>query len=191
MIETAKGMTEQEIIEVSAYLESMKWTQWIDVIETNTVPKSYLRGGLHIPIDGPDACTEPIGKRIIESPVDSYKTEFLRDPRSSFVAYVPEGSIEKGAQLALTGKNGKTIQCAICHGPDLNGIGVIPGIASRSPSYMARQLNDMKQGKGKGEMAKLMIPVVEGLTSEDILNIVAYTASLPAPEFKTSQYGKD
>jgi len=82
MIETAKGMTEQEIIEVSAYLESMKWTQWIDVIETRTVPKTYLRGGLHIPIEGPDAGTEPIGKRIIESPVDSYKTEFLRDPRS-------------------------------------------------------------------------------------------------------------
>ena len=191
MIETAKGMTEQEIIEVSAYLESMKWTQWIDVIETNTVPKTYLRGGLHIPIEGPDAGTEPIGKRIIESPVDSYKTEFLRDPRSSFVAYVPEGSIEKGAQLVLTGKNGKTIQCAICHGPDLNGIGVIPGIASRSPSYMARQLNDIKQGTRKGKMAKLMIPVVESLTSEDILNIVAYTASLPAPEFKTNQYGKN
>ncbi|QXD30860.1 hypothetical protein [Candidatus Pelagisphaera phototrophica] len=109
VIETAKGMTEQEIIEVSAYLESMKWTQWIDVIETNTVPKTYLRGGLYIPIEGPDAGTEPIGKRIIESPVDSYKTEFLRDPRSSFVAHVPEGSIEKGAQLVLTGKNGKTI----------------------------------------------------------------------------------
>ena len=56
---------------------------------------------------------------------------------------------------------------------------------------MAPQLNDIKQGTRKGEMAKLMIPVVENLTSEDILNIVAYTASLPAPEFKTNQYSKN
>ena len=53
---------------------------------------------------------------------------------------------------------------------------------------MARQLNDMKQGTRKGEMAKLMIPVVENLSSEDMLNIVAYLASLPAPEFETNQY---
>ncbi len=188
MIETAKGMTEEEIIEVSEYLESMKWTQWIDVIETDTVPKTYLRGGLHIPVEGEGAGREPIGKRIIESPVDPYGTEFLRNPRSGFVAYVPKGSIKKGARLVLTGNNGKTLQCAICHGPDLNGIGVIPGIASRSPSYMARQLNDMKQGTRKGEMAKLMTPVVENLSSEDMLNIVAYLASLPAPKFETNQY---
>ena len=46
---------------------------------------------------------------------------------------------------------------------------------------MARQLNDMKQGTRKGTMSALMAPVVQNLTSEDILNIVAYTASLPAP----------
>lgn len=182
MIETAKGMTEEEFAEVSEYMESMKWTQWIEVIETDTVPKTYLRGGLHIPIEGDEAGTEPIGKRIIESPVDSYRTEFLRDPRSGFVAYVPKGSLAKGAELVYTGGGGKTLQCAICHGPDLNGIGVIPGIAARSPSYMARQMNDMKQGTRKGAMAALMQPVVANLSSEDILNIVAYTASIPAPK---------
>ena len=46
---------------------------------------------------------------------------------------------------------------------------------------MARQLNDMKQGTRKGLMSALMTPVVKNLTSEDILNIVAYIASLPAP----------
>jgi cytochrome c553 len=159
----------------------MKWTQWIEVVETDTVPKTYLRGGLHIPLEGEKAGTEPIGKRIIESPVDSYRTEFLRDPRSGFVAYVPVGSIKKGEALVLTGGAGKTLQCAICHGPDLNGIGTVPGIASRSPSFMARQLNDMKQGPRNGVMAALMKPVVMNLSSEDILNIVAYTSSLPAP----------
>jgi cytochrome c553 len=179
MIETAKGMTQAEMEEVSAYFESMKWSSWIEVIETDTVPMTYLRGGLHIPLEGEEAGTEPIGKRIIESPVDSYRTEFLRDPRSGFVAYVPKGSIEKGKDLVRTGGGGKTLQCVICHGEDLNGIGTVPGIASRSPSYMARQMNDMKQGTRNGLMSALMKPVVANLTSEDILNIVAYTSSLP------------
>jgi len=181
MIDTAKGMTEEEMIDVSEYMASMPWTKWIEVIETDTVPKTYLRGGLHIPIEGDEAGTEPIGKRIIESPVDSYGTEFLRNPRSGFVAYVPVGSIQKGAELVLAGGRGKTIQCTLCHGPDLNGIGNIPGIAARSPSYMARQLNDMKQGTRNGEMAALMKPVLQNISSEDILNMVAYLASLPAP----------
>ncbi len=182
MIDTAKGMTEEEIVETSEYMASMKWTQWIKVVETEGVPKTYLRGGLHIPLEGDEAGTEPIGNRIIESPLDSHRTEFLRDPRSGFVAYVPVGSIQKGAELVMTGGAGKTLQCTICHGPDLNGIGPIPGIAARSPSYMARQLNDMKQGTRNGVMAALMKPVMMNLTSEDILNIVAFTASLPAPD---------
>ena len=66
------------------------------------------------------------------------------------------------------------------HGEDLNGIGSVPGIGARSPSYMARQLNDMKQGTRNGPEAALMKQVVANLTSEDILNITAYTASLPA-----------
>jgi len=182
MIETARGMTEEEFEECAEYLESLKWDKWIKVVETDSVPKTYLRGGLHIPIEGEGAGTEPIGKRIIESPVDPHGTEFLRNPRSGFVAYVPVGSIQKGAALVYGGGEGKPLQCVICHGPDLNGIGNIPGIAARSPSYMARQLNDMKQGTRQGEMAALMKPVVVNLTSEDILNIVAFLASLPAPE---------
>jgi cytochrome c553 len=182
MIDSAVGMTDEEIKQCSEYLASMPWTAWIKVVETDTVPKTFLRGGLHIPIEGKGAGTEPIGKRIIEAPLDPYRTEFLRDPRSGFVAYVPTGSVAKGEALVKTGGGGKTLQCFICHGPDLNGIGNVPGIASRSPSYMARQLNDMKQGTRRGTMSALMQPVVANLTSEDILNIVAYTASLPAPK---------
>ncbi|MCB1086462.1 MAG: c-type cytochrome [Verrucomicrobiae bacterium] len=186
MIDTAKGMTDEEIDQCAAYLESMSWTKWIEVVETDTVPKTYLRGGLHIPIEGEGAGTEPIGNRIIESPVDPHGTEFLRNPRSGFVAYVPKGALQRGADLVYGGGGGKTWQCIVCHGQDLNGIGNIPGIAARSPSYMARQLNDIKQGTRQGEMAALMKPVVANLTSKDILDIVAYLASLAAPEPKLS-----
>ena len=136
---------------------------------------------MHIKLEGERAGMEPIGNRIVESPIDAHHTELLRDPRSGFIAWVPPGSLAKGEDLVRTGGGGKTVQCGICHGEDLNGLGSIPGLAGRSPSYMARQLNDMRLGNRNGPQAPLMKPVVDKLTSEDILNITAYTASLPAP----------
>ena len=73
---------------------------------------------------------------------------------------------------------GKTSQCGVCHGADLRGLGPVPGLAGRSPSYMARQLYDMQQGARHGVWTDLMKPVVANLNEDDILNIAAYTASL-------------
>jgi cytochrome c553 len=181
MVSFAKAMTEEEIQQAAAYFSSMPWTPWIKVTEATMVPKTRSQGGLYLPLTGDQAGMEPIGNRIIEVPVDTQHTETLRDPRSPFIAYVPVGSIAKGKELVTTGGGGKTIQCTLCHGADLNGIGSVPGIAARSPSYIARQLNDIKQGARHGDMAELMKQVVAKLTPDDITNIVAYTASLPAP----------
>jgi cytochrome c553 len=54
-----------------------------------------------------------------------------------------------------------------------------PGIAGRSPSYLARQLYDFQQGTRHGEMAAAMQPVVANLTAADIVILTAYAASLP------------
>ena len=80
--------------------------------------------------------------------------------------------------MAASGGEGKTVQCGICHGPDLRGMGPIPGIAGRSPSYTFRQLYDIKHGTRAGTGAALMKPAVEKLTVEDMLNLAAYAASL-------------
>jgi cytochrome c553 len=181
MITFAKAMTEQEIQQAATYFSSMKWTPWIKVVESETAPKVRSAGGLYIPLEGDQAGMEPIGNRIVEVPVNAEHTESLRDPHSPFIAYVPPGSVAKGKDLVTTGGNGKTIQCTICHGDDLNGLGSVPAIAARSPSYLARQLNDIQQGTRKGSMAALMKPVVAKLSPDDILNITAYLASLPAP----------
>jgi cytochrome c553 len=101
----------------------------------------------------------------------------LRDPRSGFVAYVPVGSIKKGEALVTTGGAGKTVQCGICHGQDLKGLGAVPPLAGRSPSYVVRQLWDMKQGNRNGPWTQLMKQVVNNLTIEDLVNIAAYTSS--------------
>lgn len=181
MVTFAKSMTDEEMEQAAAYFSSLKWTPWISVKESETAPKVRSAGGLFIPLEGAEAGMEPIGNRIIEVPVNPEHTETLRDPRSGFIAYVPPGALAKGKELVTTGGNGKTVQCGICHGADLNGLGSVPAIAARSPSYLARQLNDIKMGARKGSMTALMKPVVDNLTADDMTNIVAYVASLPAP----------
>jgi cytochrome c553 len=61
------------------------------------------------------------------------------------------------------------------------GVAEIPGIAGRSPSYIARQLYDFQQGTRKGALAPTMLPTVERLTGEDLVAISAYVASLMPP----------
>ena len=80
--------------------------------------------------------------------------------------------------LAADGGSGKTVQCGICHGPDLKGMGPIPGIAGRSPSYLVRQLYDFKYGARTGTGSALMKATVEKLSVEDMVNLAAYAASL-------------
>jgi cytochrome c553 len=175
MIQIAKGMTPEEIKASAEYFGSMKWTPWIKVMETKTVPKTRIQGGMYLRLEGTE--TEPIGMRIIETPENVEHTETLRDPRSGFIAYAPMGSIKKGESLVTTGGNGKTVQCGFCHGADLKGMGPVPGIAGRSPSYMVRQMYDMQMGARKGEWASLMKPVVAKLTDEDFVSIAAYVSS--------------
>jgi len=177
MIAFAKAMTDDEIKAAASYFSSMKWTPWIRVVETDTVPKTRIAGGMFLVLEGAAAGMEPIGQRIIETPEKTEDTERLRNPRSGFIAYVPPGSVKKGEALARGG--GKTVRCDVCHGLDLQGLGPVPGLAGRSPSYTVRQLHDMQLDVRKGVWSDLMKGVVANLSAEDMLNLAAYTASLP------------
>jgi cytochrome c553 len=174
MIAIAKGMTDEEIKAAAEYFGSMPWTPWIKVVETSTVPKTRLAGGMFLTLEGNEK--EPLGKRIVETPENAEATEVLRDDHSGFFAYVPAGSVKKGESLVMKGA-GKTTQCGVCHGADLKGLGPVPGIAGRSPSYLVRQMYDMQQGARNGTWTQLMKPVLANLSEEDLLDIVAYTAS--------------
>ena len=177
MIAIAKGMTDEEIKQSAEYFAKIKWTPWIKVVEVKDVPKTRIAGGLFLKLDGNE--TEPLGQRIIEVPENTERTEMYRDPRSGFTAYAPVGSVKKGEALVTHGAN-KTTACGICHGADLKGLGPVPGIAGRSPSYLVRQMWDMKVGARNGLWADLMKPVLAKLTEDDLLNIAAYSASRPA-----------
>lgn len=173
MIQDAKAAKDDEIKAAAAYFNSVPFKKWIRVVEAKDVPKSRIAGSMHTPTnDG----TEPLGQRIIELPEDLARTE-LRDAGSGFVAYVPIGSVKKGESLVKTGGAGKTIACGTCHGADLKGIGPVPPLAGRSPSYTVRQLFDMQVGVRKGTWSPLMKAAVEKLTIDDMIAIAAYTSS--------------
>jgi len=173
MMQFAKNMTDDEIKGAAEYFGAMKWTPWIEVVETNTVPKTRNANGIWV-VEGTEK--EPLGKRILETPKNAEATEILRDPHSGFFAYVPPGSLKKGEAL-VTKASSKTTQCGACHGADLKGLGPVPGIAGRSPSYLVRQMYDMQQGARNGTWTQLMKPVVANLSEEDLIDIAAYTAS--------------
>jgi len=174
MVNIGKAATDEEVKAAAEYFSKLKLKPWIRVVETAQVPQTRIAGGMFIALE--DGSKEPIGNRIIEVPEDLERTE-LRDDASSFIAYVPVGSIKKGESL-VAGGAGKTTACAICHGPDLRGLGPVPSIAGRSPSQMARQMWDMKYGARNGPWTQLMKPVVAKLTEEDLVSINAYLSSL-------------
>jgi cytochrome c553 len=175
MVQIASALTDEETKAAAEYFSSLKFPQFYKVVETDMAPKSFVGNGA-MRFAARDGGTEPIGNRIIEIPQDEDRTE-ARDPRAIHIAYVPTGSVKKGEAIVTTGAGGKTIMCAVCHGPGLKGLGDVPPIVGRSPEYIYRQLNDIKIGTRNGAMVPLMKAVVEKLTDEDMVAISAYLVS--------------
>jgi cytochrome c553 len=181
MASFTKSMTDEDIKAAATYFASIPAKPWIKVVEADSVPKTKPNGGIFITLAGTDAGIEPLGDRIIETPVNADDTEIRRNPRSGFIAFVPPGSIKKGEALVMTGTTaggGKVTACTACHGADLRGLGPVPRLAGRSPSYIARQLYDMQHGNRAGGWTPLMAPVVANLGPDDLLTAAAYLASL-------------
>ena len=174
MVRIGKAASDEEVKAAAAYFSSLHLKPWIRVIETERVPLTSIKGGMLIAEEG--GKTEPIGQRVIEVSEDLERTE-LRDPTSGFIAYVPKGSLKRGADLVMTGASGTTLRCTICHGGDLKGLGNVPSIAGRSPSQMARQIIDIKNGTRNGPWTQLMKEAVSKLTNDDIVAITGYLAS--------------
>src|SRR5262249_587216 len=164
--------------EAAAYFAAIKPVPFVKVIETGAPPKTYASADARHRRIHPDGGTEPIGRRIIQIPEDPMRTT-IRDPHSGFVAYVPPGSIARGAALATTGDAGRTIQCALCHGDALTGLGAGPRIAGLQPVHAARQLLTMQNGTSAGANAALMKKVVVNLSEDDVIALSAYVGSLP------------
>ena len=175
MNQISMAVSEEDSRQAAEWFAALKPKPWVKVVETTTVPKTYVsKSRMRLPLPG--GGTEPIGNRIIELPEDVGRVT-SRDPHTGFIAYVPQGSLAKGEALVKIGSSGKTIQCSICHGESLEGLGEVPRLNGLSPLYIARQLYGFQTGTRNGSLDLMMKAVVANLSDDDILAISAYLAS--------------
>ena len=175
MTALAKAMTEEEMRQSAEYFAAMPWTPWIRVIEADRIPEMHLEeGNMYI----------TVGKE----PTEPLAGPHRRDARGRLSGQhgsqpaIGMGGVRAGGQpRQRRAARRKTGRCVTCHGTDLMGSGDFPGIAGRSPSYMMRQLWDMKRGTRNGVYTVLMKPVVANLSADDLTAIVAYLASIKPP----------
>jgi cytochrome c553 len=105
MIALSKPITDAEVEAAAAYFSALRPRKRIKVVESDTAPKTYIAAFLWAAVEGSER--EPLGERIVEIP-DNLEQFESRDPRSTFTAYVPVGSLAKGEALVTKGGPGKT-----------------------------------------------------------------------------------
>ncbi len=175
MISGLKALSDQEIAEAVAYYAGLKLPPRVTVVETDTVPASYVPSWYYT--SKRDGTSEPLAGRIIEMP-DDEENFVNRDFHVTFTAYVPRGSVALGESIANEGLGTRIPACVACHGEGLKGIGDIPPLAGRSPSYLVRQLYEFKHGLRDGPMAAPMRATTEEMSLPEMVALAAYAASL-------------
>ena len=171
----ARNLTDDEAQAAADYFSSVKYTKWVRVVESETVPKfTATVNGLFLEGRGND--TMPLGNRIVEMPEDTYQTNILRNPRSGFVAYAPVGSLKKGEALVAIGEMRHVPRRRPAAGM-MVGEGHRPDRSQDArPGYIGRALYDFQQGARSGANAALMKPSVQKLTEDDAIAISAYVS---------------
>lgn len=155
------------------YFSGIKYQSRIQVMETATTPKMHWKYFVQVPDKG--GAREPIGRRIVETPVSFDDYRYGSD-HAAYIAYVPPGSIARGAALAAKG-TGAAAACESCHGADLHGVGIIPPLAGRSPTYLVRELILFRTGQRRNPQAASMRAEASELGIDDMIDVAAYAAS--------------
>ncbi len=176
MGEAVSDLSDEDIVSAAHYFSRQTVTSFVRVIEAKTVPQHAAEFGIMLPLAGKPV---PLGSRIVEMPAEVGRFEH-RDPKVSYDAYVPKGSIERGRQLATKGGPNRPAPCAGCHGIGLRGNINLPGppLAGRFPTYLFRQLYAFKSGSRSGDATLPMQAIVAQLTQADMIALAAYAASL-------------
>lgn len=174
MIAVAKAVSDEDLKAAAEYFAALPAQATVRVIESAEVPNTHVQGWMLV-ADDPRQML-PIGTRIVEVPENLEMTE-LRDPRATYLAFAPPGSLARGGELAR-GASGRMPACTTCHGPGLRGLGPVPALAGRSPSYLFRQLYDFKHALRRGPWSPLMQAVIVELSEADMIALAAYAASL-------------
>ena len=163
MTEVAHALTPAEAHAAATYYHGLRYRSRIRVVETETVPATHAEAFVLATGPGP---REPIGERIVETPVDFDRFE-RRDPATAYIAWVPPGSIARGRAVAAR------VGCAACHGAGMRLWG-----AGRSPSYIVRQLLAFRSRARRDRESGPMRTVAARLTTPDMIAVAAYWATL-------------
>jgi cytochrome c553 len=174
MRKVADNATDSEVAAAARYFSRLRARRRSRVVEATTIPRPVPSVGLYMP--SADGTVELLGQRLVEMPDDPSRHE-RRDPWASYVAYVPLGSIARGRVLSTAGSPPSTPACESCHGPGLRGVGLVPPLAGRSPTYLLRQLLALQTGARSTPAAAPMRSVAETLTLDDMIGAAAYAGS--------------
>ncbi|WP_459616195.1 c-type cytochrome [Bordetella sp. 2513F-2] len=101
--------------------------------------------------------------------------------KSEWEAAVREGDPQAGAKLAAAGKPDAGVQaCVACHGQQgiAPGQGNFPNLAGLSSEYIAKQLDDYRNGSRNHA---LMTTIAKGLSPQEIGDLARHYGSLAAP----------
>ncbi len=161
---TIQNASRDDIADAARWFNRQPFIARVKVVESAMIPATAPLGYVLAVQPGP---AEPIAGRLVEVPDDVEAFE-RRDPRSTFTAFVPPGSIARGGALAAE------IGCRECHAEMLDGWG--PG---RSPSYILRQLFAFKSRTRAGPRAEPMQAVVDQLDANQMVAVAAWMADQP------------
>jgi cytochrome c553 len=174
MAKLAMAASVEEVAAAAEYFSHQTLGPRVKVVESATVPRTTVVGYVYVAIPG--AGEEPIGERVIEVAPDGERHE-KRDDQLLYTAYVPPGSVSRGQAIATPGGS-NAFACAACHGNNLQGVGLVPPLAGRSPTYILRQLVAFQTGARAGQTGQPMLAVVAPLQMRDMIDAAAYAASL-------------
>jgi cytochrome c553 len=173
MANEARSINDGDLQLAADYFSRLKFVPHTRVVESASVPKTHWKYFVQVP--DKDGKREPIGKRIVEVPVSFDDYQYGSD-RTRYVAYVPPGSIARGAVIAASG-SGAAAACESCHGAKLQGTDLIPPLAGRSPTYIVRELLLFRTGQRSNPEAAPMRLEVSQLTVTEMIAVAAYAGS--------------
>jgi cytochrome c553 len=176
MIHSVMHTTDEDLSAAAEYFAAQVLRPRVRVVERERVPRSRIVGWVYVADQSGEV--EPLGQRLLEFAPDASRHE-NRDDEMRYTAYVPPGSISRGKHIAQAGSDSPGNACTSCHGPQLHGVGPIPSIAGRSPTYLLRQLFAFQTGARSGADAPAMRAVVKNLNINGMIDAAAYAASLP------------
>ena len=166
MASVAHAVSPADLRAAAAYFSGFEPQAHTQVVEAAVIPAATA---WHYVYRFDRSHSEALGQRIVEGPVDGERFE-LRDPGTQYIAYVPQGAIGRGRDIAEHGASGGPA-CVTCHGSALIGI------AGASPSYLVRQLMAFRSKARNDSGAAPMQAVAARLDDAQVIDAAAFIAS--------------